>query len=452
MGLRRLLTISRVGVLVPAILLTTLIMVQRGTEAALPSQDGLVWPTKDAVTSDYNEQPCGPNESHLGYDMNVWGAGIHDLGEPIFAAFSGTVVQKVTSGVSFGNRVAVRHQLIPGGSSTKYETFYAHLQGFATGIAVGTKVSRGQLIGFMGESGSPGEVHLHFEIRRRVNDTSSTVLGPGDSLNVDSTIGCTGAGARLNLVAKTPMNLKWSDLWVMAWWGIRNSNTGGVAEGEFTYGRSNDVLVVGDWNGDGIDTPGLVRCNLWIMNNGFDSQFDFQFQYGAGDCSMKPVVGDWDGDGVDEPGMVSGNTWLLNYDFDGQANISCSWASSTHKHLGGDWNGDGVDSPGAFAAPYDWFMNNACDSTTDISFQFGSGGALPVVGNWDGGTTPGDLGLADHPGVVIGNVWFLNNGFDCCSDWAEFGFGSDTHTPLAGDWNNDVNSADDTPGVGGSTT
>jgi murein DD-endopeptidase MepM/ murein hydrolase activator NlpD len=51
-------------------------------------------------------------------------------------------------------------------------TRYAHLGGIAPGIAVGALVSAGQLIAFVGESGTPeslttpgSEYHLHFEVR-----------------------------------------------------------------------------------------------------------------------------------------------------------------------------------------------------------------------------------------------------------------------------------------------
>ena len=49
-------------------------------------------------------------------------------------------------------------------------TRYAHLNGVAAGIAPGVRVSRGQLIGYVGSSGDPEywgglDPHLHFEIR-----------------------------------------------------------------------------------------------------------------------------------------------------------------------------------------------------------------------------------------------------------------------------------------------
>ncbi|CAB4799967.1 unannotated protein [freshwater metagenome] len=42
--------------------------------------------------------------------------------------------------------------------------FYAHLDSFAPGIAVGSVVKAGQIIGYMGSTGDAGSPHLHFEV------------------------------------------------------------------------------------------------------------------------------------------------------------------------------------------------------------------------------------------------------------------------------------------------
>lgn len=54
--------------------------------------------------------------------------------------------------------------------------FYAHLSAFAPGLRVGSKVKAGQVIGFVGRTGSASGNHLHFEVHprggRAVNPTA----------------------------------------------------------------------------------------------------------------------------------------------------------------------------------------------------------------------------------------------------------------------------------------
>ena len=45
--------------------------------------------------------------------------------------------------------------------------YYAHLDSFAPGIAAGTPVRAGQIIGFSGDTGNAGTPHLHFEVHPR---------------------------------------------------------------------------------------------------------------------------------------------------------------------------------------------------------------------------------------------------------------------------------------------
>jgi murein DD-endopeptidase MepM/ murein hydrolase activator NlpD len=82
-----------------------------------------------------------------------------------FAAPRGTPVYSVAKGVvtfigrqsGYGNLVKVDH---PG----PYETAYAHLQGFASGIEEGTEIEQGRVLGYVGSTGLATGPHLHFEL------------------------------------------------------------------------------------------------------------------------------------------------------------------------------------------------------------------------------------------------------------------------------------------------
>ncbi|MGF1639817.1 MAG: M23 family metallopeptidase [Rhodospirillales bacterium] len=79
-------------------------------------------------------------------------------GTPIYAAGSGTVEIAGRKG-SYGNYVRIRH-------NAEYATAYAHMRGFARGIRAGTRVKQGQVIGYVGSTGSSTGPHLHYEVIR----------------------------------------------------------------------------------------------------------------------------------------------------------------------------------------------------------------------------------------------------------------------------------------------
>ena len=61
-----------------------------------------------------------------------------------------------------GNYIVIRH-------NGSYTTVYGHLNAkkpFATGLKVGSKVKRNQVIGYVGNTGRSTGDHLHFEILR----------------------------------------------------------------------------------------------------------------------------------------------------------------------------------------------------------------------------------------------------------------------------------------------
>lgn len=53
--------------------------------------------------------------------------------------------------------------------TAQFVYYYAHLQGYRSGLAVGDTVARGDVIGYVGSTGnaSPAEPHLHFQVMKR---------------------------------------------------------------------------------------------------------------------------------------------------------------------------------------------------------------------------------------------------------------------------------------------
>jgi murein DD-endopeptidase MepM/ murein hydrolase activator NlpD len=97
-----------------------------------------------------------------------------EINTPILAAADGVVTAREYEPGGAGNYVKVQHE---GG----YETLYMHFNGFADGLEVGDTVSMGQVIGYMGDTGSSTDTHLHYEVRfrdRAIDPLAQAVLIP----------------------------------------------------------------------------------------------------------------------------------------------------------------------------------------------------------------------------------------------------------------------------------
>ena len=77
-------------------------------------------------------------------------------GTPVVALGDGVVTHKGWAGGG-GNTIKIKH---PG----NYVTSYMHLKGYAKGISKGSRVSRGQLIGYVGSTGVSTGPHLDFRV------------------------------------------------------------------------------------------------------------------------------------------------------------------------------------------------------------------------------------------------------------------------------------------------
>jgi murein DD-endopeptidase MepM/ murein hydrolase activator NlpD len=78
------------------------------------------------------------------------------IGTPVHTIGNGTVTKASYAGGA-GRLVAIRH-------SNGYSTSYMHLAGFGPGIHSGTRVTQGQVIGYVGSSGLSTGAHLDFRV------------------------------------------------------------------------------------------------------------------------------------------------------------------------------------------------------------------------------------------------------------------------------------------------
>ncbi|PRB79357.1 peptidoglycan DD-metalloendopeptidase family protein [Pseudomonas sp. MYb185] len=82
-------------------------------------------------------------------------------GTPIKATGDGRVVHVGRKG-GYGNTVVIKH-------GQTYQTLYAHMSRYASGLRAGSNVSQGQVIGYVGATGLATGPHLHYEFQ--VNGT-----------------------------------------------------------------------------------------------------------------------------------------------------------------------------------------------------------------------------------------------------------------------------------------
>jgi murein DD-endopeptidase MepM/ murein hydrolase activator NlpD len=111
-------------------------------------RDGLFCPVKDFYYGDGLGAARPGGRTHAGLDL------MGNRGEPIYAIDSGTVTR---SGYQSNGAMILDIT----GSRGMY--FYGHFDKIVVGY--GESVKAGQLIGYMGDTGSPGAVHLHLEVR-----------------------------------------------------------------------------------------------------------------------------------------------------------------------------------------------------------------------------------------------------------------------------------------------
>jgi murein DD-endopeptidase MepM/ murein hydrolase activator NlpD len=93
-------------------------------------------------------------------------------------------------GELFGTSVVTRHALSEAGVTRDYLIIHGHLERAATGLGKGTPLPDGATLGFVGDTGSPGVVHLHFEVRRARDDVTLRELAPHDLVRNEKTIAC----------------------------------------------------------------------------------------------------------------------------------------------------------------------------------------------------------------------------------------------------------------------
>ncbi|EID45507.1 murein hydrolase activator EnvC family protein [Parageobacillus thermoglucosidasius] len=129
-------------------------------------------PANGPVTSGFGYRSFGGGEFHAGIDIGKRGAVV-----PVVAAADGYVFRSYFSS-SYGNVIFITHVI----NGQVYTTVYAHLEARLAGE--GQAVRKGQVIGYMGNTGRSTGPHLHFELHRgQWNPAKSNAVNPLDYIN-----------------------------------------------------------------------------------------------------------------------------------------------------------------------------------------------------------------------------------------------------------------------------
>jgi Tol biopolymer transport system component len=233
-------------------------------------------------------------------------------------------------------------------------------------------------------------------------------------------------------------------------WYLANTLGSGPADVSLGFGvpGAGWKPIVGDWNGDGVDTVGLydpIASVFYLRNSNTSGPADLTVAFGLPAGGWTPVVGDWNGDAIDTVGLYDPNAslfYLRNTNSTGAADVVTAFGppGAGWTPLAGDWNGDGCDSVGLYdSTASSWYLTDALAAgTTDHVRSFGppNAGWLPVVGDWN-------ADQVDTPALfdATNAVWYL-----ACVHASQsattlaFGTPGAGWLPVAGDWDGLVNS------------
>lgn len=112
---------------------------------------------RSTIMDSWNDPREGGSRRHHGTDIPA------PAGTPVLAAAAGRVEKLFQSGRG-GTTLYIRSP------DRRWVYYYAHLAGYAPGIAVGQPVRAGQTIAYVGDTGDAGagNYHLHFGMQRMV--------------------------------------------------------------------------------------------------------------------------------------------------------------------------------------------------------------------------------------------------------------------------------------------
>lgn len=191
-----------------------------------------------------------------------------------------------------------------------------------------------------------------------------------------------------------------------------------------TMPSASGIALLGDWNGDGVATPGRYDAGQWFVTNAavHSGTWEARSAFG-GDPADIPVVGYIDKDRKADLGVFRNGTWLWQRANGKQARKD-DFGAAGDIPIVGDWDGDGRDDIGVVRGGT-WILRITGVSKRPswvgkgvqvqmvrdahaaiLQFAFGLPSDTPVVGDWDRN------GRSDPGAVRASRDWYLSDGLD----------------------------------------
>ncbi|MGI9586343.1 MAG: Ig-like domain-containing protein [Acidimicrobiia bacterium] len=218
-------------------------------------------------------------------------------------------------------------------------------------------------------------------------------------------------------------------------------NAAGLLESSFFYGNPGDVPLVGDWDCDGVGTPGMYRQSdgfVYLRNTNDEGIADISFFFGnPGDV---PIVGDFDGDGCDTVSVYrphESRVFVINALGEdgrglGASDFSYLFGDAGDVPFVGDFDGDGIDTVGLHrpTTGFVYFRNTLTTGNADAQYFFGDPGDQVVAGDW------GVIDNVDTPAAYRSSntiVYFRSTNTAGAAEF-EFVSGRTGDVPVSGVW------------------
>lgn len=255
----------------------------------------------------------------------------------------------------------------------------------------------------------------------------------------DSNSNGNGAAYIFSDTAPIPVSPDTVGVYKAGMWYLRNNNSSG-AEDIFALfgGDASDLPVVGDWNGNGVDTIGVYRTStgfFFLSDSNTAPAVNYTVLFGnPGDT---PFAGKWTidmtGSGIGVYRNSNGVLYQRKSLTSGFNDFFAIFGNPGDQPVAGDWDGDGFDSIGVYRNDgLRWHLtNNSMPNGvifSDLSLMWDIGPGTPAVGDWNGSNIS-RIGYLTASGVFVLHAPNGGTGPDNV-----FAFGPTNSKPVVGKW------------------